>query len=274
MSAALDLVRRWVVDYFNRHDAQAARGFCAPDYTLSIGDIVLSGRDDAWLPAVDRQMRMFPHLGMSVHQTLSGVDWAAVAFSEHGATEGKQAVWSGVAIYRTAGGMLTGCVAQEDYYTRRRQLKSGRADPVDPPCPAPWDEPVGLPDPQAEAVVRRWLEGDWPRDEREATEPALRCDDDHITGTPLRFAVRAIAHEEIRSSGDHVAFHVRLEGLYGGGLEAEVTDAVPETLDCNGIVRVRDGQVVGGRIVRDRMGLWSRLKARAAQGVEQGRTGA
>lgn len=273
MSAALDLVRRWVVDYFNRHDAQAARGFCAPDYALSIGDVVLAGRDDAWLPAVDRQMRMFPHLGMSVHETLCGEDWAAVAFSEHGATDGKRAVWPGVAIYRAAGGMLTGCVAQEDYYTRRRQLKSGRTDPVDPPCPAPWDEPAGAPDPEAEAVVRRWLAGDWPRAEP-GLQPTLRCDDDHITGTPLRFAPTGIAHEEIRSSGDRVAFHIRLEGLYRGGLEVEVSGGVPETLDCNGIVRVRQGEVVGGRVVRDRMGLWSRLKARAAQGDAPGRTGA
>ena len=48
MTEALALARRWVVDYFNRQDSAAARAFCAPDYTLCIGDVVLAGRDDAW----------------------------------------------------------------------------------------------------------------------------------------------------------------------------------------------------------------------------------
>ena len=133
MTAALALARRWVNDYFNRHDADAARDFCSPDYVLEIGDVTLAGRDDTWLPAVDRQMRDYPGLTMTVHETLAGEGWTAVWFSEHGARDGAAAVWSGVAIYREDHGLLSGCVAQEDYMTRRRQLKERRGDPVDRP---------------------------------------------------------------------------------------------------------------------------------------------
>ena len=44
--SALPLLRRWVNDYFNRHDDAAARAFIAPDYALHIGDVVFAGRDD------------------------------------------------------------------------------------------------------------------------------------------------------------------------------------------------------------------------------------
>ena len=128
---ALSLMRRWVVDYFNSHDPAACADFIAPDYSLHIGDTVFRGRDTEWLPAVDAQMALFPGLTMTVHQTLSGPDWAAAYFSEHGASGGKAAVWSGVAIYRAGQGRLLSCVAQEDYMTRQRQLKSGQADAVE-----------------------------------------------------------------------------------------------------------------------------------------------
>ena len=254
MSDALALTRRWVTDYFNRHDAAAARAFCAPEYVLSIGDLVLAGRDDGWLPAVDTQFRAWPGMGMTVHATLNGGDRAAVWFSEHGMSQGRAAVWSGVAIYRAAGGWLTGCVAQEDYFTRRRQVKSGRCDPLDPPCAAPWDEPPGIPDPQAEAAVLEWLAGDWPR-------PGVVTDDEHLTGEALVFAVERVVRSEMFSVGGRVAFHARLEGTYLGGLGPE--GPVPAFLDVNGLVSVQGRDVIGGRVIRDRMGLWSRLRGAA-----------
>ena len=256
MTYALALLRRWVVDYFNAHDADAARDFIAPDYALRIGDVVFAGRDDQWLPAVDVQMRAYPGLGMTVHQTLTGAGWAAAWFSEHGETEGRGAAWSGVGIYRAAGGVLTGCVAQEDYMTRRRQLKSGVADPVEPPALAPWDTRPEPRDRAAEAIVLAWLGQGWP-----CTPDAVRCDDEHITNTALDFEVSTTEVGELLSSGVHVAFNVRQRGIYRGGLP----EAAPrrETLDCNGIVRVEDGRVVSGRVIRDRMGLWSRLRAAA-----------
>ena len=255
MTLALSLLRRWVVEYFNGHNAEAARQFIAPDYALSIGDVVFAGRDAAWLPAVDVQMQAYPGLGMTVHQTLTGEGWAAVWFSEHGETEGRAAAWSGVGIYRADEKVLTGCVAQEDYMTRRRQLESGVADPVDPPAVAPWDVRPEPANPEAEAVVLDWLSRGWP-----CAENAVLCDDDHITGTALEFDVDETKIGELLSSGDHVAFNVRQSGTYRAGLPPPVAGPQAETLDCNGLVRVENGRVVSGRVIRDRMGLWARMR--------------
>lgn len=254
--SALNLLRRWVVDYFNSHDDVAARAFVAPDYALHIGDVVFVGRDESWLPAVAEQMRLFPGLGMTVHQTLAGDGWAAAYFTEHGASNGRIACWSGVAIYRSDGARLIGCVAQEDYFTRQRQLKSGVADPVEPPAAAPWDIESPPPDAAAEAAVRDWLAASWP-----AKPLEVRCDDEHIVGAPLRFRTLQTEIGAIHSSGHDVAFHARQTGLYLGGLTGVEPTGAPSVLHVNGIVRVEAGQVRSGRVIRDRMGLRAALRS-------------
>ena len=253
----VQLARRWVVDYFNSHDASAAREFATPDYTLHIGDYVFAGRDEQWLPAVQKQMEIFPGLGMTVHQVLASSSRAAVLFTQHGASVGsgaRVACWSGVAIYRSDGQRLNGCVAQEDYMTRQRQLKSGVCDPIEAPAPAPWDTAVLPPDLVAEAVVRRWLGESWP-----SHLAAVRCDDEHITGVPLEFEVASGEFTEIYSSGPEVAFHVRQTGRYRAGFAGIAAASRDAVLHCNGIVRVSDGQVRSGRVIRDRAGLRARL---------------
>ena len=128
---AVQLARRWVVDYFNSQDVAAAREFIAPEYALEIGDHLFDGRDTQWLPAVAQQFAQFPGMGMTVHQVVAGSGskegHVAVCFSEHGASGGPggpTAVWSGVGIYRAERERLVGCCAQEDYATRSRQLRS------------------------------------------------------------------------------------------------------------------------------------------------------
>ena len=253
MATPLSLLRRWVVDYFNSHDDETARAFVAPDYALHIGDVVFAGRDESWLPAVAVQMRLFPGLGMTVHRTLTGADWAAAWFSEHGASNGRVACWSGVAIYFSDGERLTHCVAQEDYQTRQRQLKSGVADPVDPPAAAPWDVEPAPRDEAAEAAVARWLKGAWPA-------ATVRCDDDYITGDPLRFEVRDVVIDALLSSGSEVVFHARQTGVYLGGLPGVETTGANALLHVNGLVRVVDGRVHSGRVIRDRAGLRAALR--------------
>jgi hypothetical protein len=251
----VSLLRRWVVDYFNSHDAAAARLFVAPDYTLRIGAVTFTGRDEQWLPAVDKQMQLFPGLGMTVHQVIAGAHWAAAWFSEHGASQGRAACWSGVAIYHSQGERLVRCVAQEDYMTRQRQLKSGVPDPVEPPAVAPWDT-IALPrNEAAEAIVRDWLKTSWPADIE-----SIRCDDDHITGAPLQFDVTGSEIDTLLSSGSEVAFHVRQTGHYGGGLDKVEAQRQTAVLHCNGIVRVGEGRVQSGRVIRDRLGLRASLQ--------------
>lgn len=261
----VSLVRRWVVDYFNAQSDEAAREFIAPDYALEIGDYLFDGRDSQWLPAVRQQFNQFPGMGMTAHQVVAGsgdkADRVAIWFSEHGASGGPGgpvAAWSGVGIYRARGDRLVGCCAQEDYTTRSRQLRSGIADSVDPPTPAPWDTlPQGA-NLQAEAVVRQWLTGSWPV--ADAVKPAaLRCDDDHITGQPLRFQVESVEVVDLFSSGPQVAFHARQRGRYLGGLHGVPVRERSELLNCNGIVRVEHGAVCAGRVIRDRGGLKARL---------------
>ena len=256
--SALSLLRRWVNDYFNSHDDAAARAFIAPDYALRIGDVVFAGRDAQWLPAVAEQMRLFPGLGMTVHQTLAGQDWAAAWFSEHGASGGKIACWSGVAIYFSDGERLTRCIAQEDYFTRQRQLKSGVADAVEPPAAAPWDEEPRPRDEFAEQVVRNWLQGSWPAD-----IVGVRCDDEHITGAPMRFEVGEVEIDALCSSGSDVVFHARQSGAYLGGLPGVEGAGQAAALHVNGIVHVADGRVQRGRVIRDRIGLRAALRSGA-----------
>ena len=70
----VQLTRRWVVEYFNGQNEQAAREFIAPAYTLEIGDHVFAGRDTQWLPAVAQQFAQFPGMGMTVHGLVVGSD--------------------------------------------------------------------------------------------------------------------------------------------------------------------------------------------------------
>ncbi len=252
---SLQLMKRWVVNYFNQHSDEAARTFIAPDYKLEIGDVVFAGRDDQWLPAVQQQFKLFPSLSMTVHQAIAGDGWAAAWFSEHGASDGKSACWSGVAIYRNDGVQLTRCVAQEDYFTRHRQMKSGLCDALEAPAVAPWDLPQAAPDEAALDVVREWLKGSWP-----PVQNGVRCDDEHITGIPLEFQVQHCVIDELHASANTVVFHARQTGTYVAGLTGMAPQQANAVLHCNGILNVENGQVQSGRVIRDRVGLKASLK--------------
>lgn len=251
------LARRWVVDYFNAQNESAARQFCAPGYTLHIGSTTFEGRDAQWLPAVRLQMARFPGLGMTVHQVVASDSRCAVHFTQHGAdggVGGRVTCWGGIAIYERQGEQLTGCVAQEDYLTRQRQLKTGLPDAIAAPAPAPWDTPVQPPDAAAEQLARQWLEGAWPKAD------AVAVDDEHLTGQTLAFEVQDTHVGQLWSSGCEVVFHVRQRGRHLSGL-AGVAAGRQGDLYVNGMLRVEGGRVVGGRIVRDRAGLRASLLA-------------
>lgn len=254
------LARRWVVDYFNSQDEAAAREFCESGYTLHIGSTVFAGRDEQWLPAVRVQMDRFPGLGMTVHQVVACDDRAAVLFTQHGAdggVGGRQTCWGGIAIYERRGDRLAGCVAQEDYMTRQRQLKTGVPDPIESPAPAPWDTGIQAPDAQAEQVVREWLAGTWPKPE------PVRVDDEYLTGSVLSFEVKDTHVGQLWSSGSDVVFYARQTGVCHGGL-AGVAPGSVGVLHVNGMVRVEGGRIVSGRVVRDRAGLRASLLAQSS----------
>ena len=90
----------------------------------------------------------------------------------------------------------------------------------------------------------------------------MRCDDEHITGVPLRFEVNGCEIRTLVSSGDDVAFHARQHGRYLGGFGGleEAKSGTASHLQCNGIVNVASGHVRAGRVIRDRLGLRARLQ--------------
>ena len=70
--------------------------------------------------------------------------------------------------------------------------------------------------------------------------------------------------EVLFSSGPDVAFHAVQTGLYHGGLAGIAASDRPMVLHVNGLVRVQEGEVVSGRVIRDRIGLRARLQQGAA----------
>ena len=250
----IGLMRRWVIDFFNSHDAAAARGLLSPDYALRVGEATIEGRDE-YLAAVQRQFEQFPGLGMTVHAVVSTEDRIALHFTEHGASAGVDSAvtcWSGVALYRSDGAVLTGCVAVEDYAARRRQLKSGKPDAIRPPMAAPRDGAAQPTDPEVETLVRRWL-----IDQTAVSATGIVHDDeDAIVSEPLDFVATEVDITDIFSAGSRVAFHTRAVGNDSAGRSVVLCSA--------GIVTVANGCVTDGRVIRDRAAL-QRARHRTAR---------
>ena len=104
-------------------------------------------------------------------------------------------------------------------------------------------------------MVRQWAQtASWPPASKQ-----VRCDDEHIIGVPLQFEVTGGELTELFSSGSEVVFQVRQTGRYRSGFSGVQADDHERVLNCNGIVRVEGGQVISGRVIRDRAGLRARL---------------
>ncbi|ONH35109.1 MULTISPECIES: long-chain-fatty-acid--CoA ligase [Protofrankia] len=262
-AAAAALVRRWSVDWLNGRHPEVCEEILSPDYTLLIGGYLLGPRDE-YVPATLAQLNRYPGLVVTAHQVIAAGDRVAVWFTEHGASarlEGRRAAWPGVALFRSNGEQLTHCFCEEDYYARRRQLDRSASDVVDAPAVAPWDPVPGTANPAAESVVKAWL-GE--RDLRSA--PVVI--DDAVTGAqpPEQVLdVTGFTVNEMFSAGPQVAFHATQTGVYAGGLDGlEGALGDPALLHLAGIVEVRDARIVGGRVVRDRLGTARSLASRSS----------
>lgn len=255
------LVRRWSTDWLNGRHAEVCEQILAPGYELRIGGFLLGPREQ-YVPATLAQLARYPGLVVTAHQVVTDGERVALRFSEHGASArlgGRAAAWTGISLFRCDGTALSGCFAEEDYYGRRRQLDSGTADAVLPSAVAPWDTAAEPADASAEAVVRQWLAG-----------PDLRaapvvCDDEHTGRQAGRLLdIRQCEVHELWSAGAWVAFHARQTGSYVGGLDG-LDDAVGQEtgMEVAGLVQVDRGAVVGGWVVRDRLGTVRSLQAPA-----------
>lgn len=256
ISPVAKLLRGFAIDFLTAHNAAAAEWVMDPAYCLSIGGHLFDGRDDSYLPATVAQLDQFPGLCVTVHDVILGHDAMAMRFTEHGISvrnPGRAAAWGGITLFRTSGGRLRNGWAEEDYFARKRQLKSGICDQILRPQQAPWDQPVMDPDTLTEAAVQRWL----------ATPDILFGE--HVveicSGGPtfgqLILPTGVIVHT-LFTAGSRAAFHVACNGTYAGGFE-DIDPALighPVTLLMTGMMILdKDGIVSNVQLSADRLGL-------------------
>ncbi|GAA0935543.1 ester cyclase [Pseudonocardia zijingensis] len=256
MDPFVALMRRYVVDYTNRHDTSVCAELMEPDYTLRMGPHVVAGRDEQYVPAARKQFDQFPGLCLTVHEIVTNGERLAMRFSEHGASlrhGGAVASWQGIGLYRWNGTRLVANLVEQDYQARRRQLADGRPDPVAPPALAPWDTAAVPPDPAAEQVVRDWIAAGTPGG-------AVRVDDGDRS-VPQEEASDEV--DDLFSAGSAVAFRLTRRGRYAGGLDGvdPALIGTSSTLHLVGIVHVAGGRVASGQIIRDRLGMARSLKS-------------
>lgn len=250
MEPFVALMRRYVVDYTNRHDVSVCPQIMETGYTLHMGPHVLRGRDDSYIPAAQAQFRQFPGLVLTVHDLVTNGKYLAMRFSEHGASvkhAGARAAWTGIGIYRWNNRKLVENYVEQDYLARQRQLAGAPTHVVEAPAVAPWDTVAHESDPSAEKVVRSWIADGLPG-------ASVRWDDGSLG---VRQRIRETSIDLLFSAGDQVAFRLRRSGEFLGGCP-EASDAIeigtPTTLHLVGLVRVSDGAVADGQIVSDRLG--------------------
>jgi hypothetical protein len=253
ISSQAQLLRGFAVDFLTAHSAEAARKILAPQYRLAISGHVFKGREETYLPATLAQLDQFPGLCVTVHDVVLGRDAVAMRFTEHGATakDGVVSTWGGVTMFRIVDGLLDHGWAEEDYFARKRQLKSGNIDPLRAPHAAPWDTALQEDNATTSRIVKAWLD-----------DPAALFEDVEEISTEGPRLSQVIEPQAVEVgfsfvAGQRAAFHAVVSGKYLGGF----TDVTPERI--GEIVNVPVAaivDIVGGKVSRvqlcgDRLGL-------------------
>lgn len=253
------LLRAFAVDFLTAHNPAAAPRVFAEDYCLSISGARLAGRDDAYLPATVAQLNLFPGLCVTAHDVVIGETAVALRFTEHGvsAREQRGSSWGGITLFRLSGGRLQEGWAEEDYYARKLQLRSGEVNPIERPHPAPWDQPALPGDSATHEAAGAFL-----------ADPAnVLCPTDEISaGGPLLGSLvkpTGIATSMLFTAGSRAAFHAVVEGLYRGGFDELSGEGEGQnvSLPVTGILDVEGGAVTRTQICGDRLGLLRRLQS-------------
>ena len=256
------LLRGFATDFLTSHDEAEVERIMDSAYRLSIGGFLLDGRDEAYFPATAVQLAQFPGLCVTVHDAIIGTDHVAMRFTEHGASVrdgGRLAAWGGVTLFRIVGGRLAEGWAEEDYFARKRQLKSGVCDPIRAPGTAPWDWPATPPDARTEDAVRAWL-----------ARPEVLLDplvEEVLIDGPGFAAMIDPGETKLNAlftAGSRAAFHLDLVGTYRGGFDDldQATIGHPVTLRLAGLIDVADGKVVRAQVSGDRLGFHRSLLKR------------
>lgn len=261
MSASLPLparlLRGFAVDFLTSHDAAAVEWIMDPAYRLSIGGHVFDGRDDSYLPATAAQLDLFPGLCVTVHDVVLSPDAVAMRFTEHGmsARRGTPSSWGGICLFRIEDRRLRFGWAEEDYFGRKLQLKSGVVDAIRPPHPAPWDAPVCDPDPVTESAFATWI-----------MDPMrLVCEVEEISSGVPKLAELVDPHSfdlsTVFSAGSRGAFHGVVKGTYKDGFADIATShaASQISVPVAGIFDTDGRSVTRVQLCGDRLGLHRHL---------------
>ena len=257
------LMKRYCFGYTATHDFSVADQIMSEDYTFFMGEHVFKGREEAYKPAAGRQFEAYPGLGFTVHEFFSNGDRCAMYFSEHGYSKqfGALTAWHGASLYRWNGERLTECRIEQDYYGRRRQLASKNADLIDSPACAPWVGPIEPASETNERLVEQWLEEGGLLKSRVGS-----LDDERVAPVIVRamFTDEQVKVLDIMSAGHRVAFQMRIDGSYAGGLdELAGHEGATACLYAAGIVHVIDGEIGIVRAVTDRYTMERRMLAAA-----------
>ena len=189
----------------------------APNYQLHVGGFELLSRDDDYIPTMTKAFEEYPEFAITVHDLLTDGNSIAIQFSLHSSAANQnagRAVWSGTVLYRWNGEQLTEAWAEEDFYAHKMQLRHGSTAPLQPALADPWDTPALPPDPEAEKVVREWLE-------LGALEGEHIVLDDVVTGGcehQVEIDIVEVTVNRVFAAGNRSAFHATHRGHYRGGL--------------------------------------------------------
>lgn len=261
------LMRRYCIDYTTVHDASVCDDIMRDDYTVTVSGRTLEMPE--YRAAVQGAFRWFPTLALSVHELVLSGDRLAMRFSEHGASskdDGRVAVWQGISLYRWDGERLVTCDVEQDFLGRERQLAT-RPDPLGTVALDPWASTRDTPaSPDAEGLVRDWLQAWVERRDRshlESPDFCLSVDDSDLVGPDdLVLDQPGCRIPDLFSAGGAVAARVVLTGAYAGGLPG-VDDSMRGRsceLPATVLAHVVGGRLIDVRVVRDRWGLQRRLR--------------
>jgi len=248
------LLRRYVFDYTNSHDLAVCDEIMHPDYRVHISGLTLE-RDKTYKGAVAGVFAEYPGLTIQAYEIVTNGEMLAMSFTEHGASvrhENRCAAWRGIGIYQWDGRQLIRNFVEQDFFSRRQQLQTGRAAPIESPPHDPWlGATAGDPAPANEEVVRSWLASGDVRGSGVVID-GLRLNE--MPPSPL--AIESTRISAIFSARDKVAFHVVQSGRYLGGLFED--DSLVIGCECElcvaGIVTVAAGSVAQATLVTDREG--------------------
>lgn len=256
ISPFAQVLRTYSYGYTATHDLDLTAQIMVEGYELRMGAFLLRGRDSEYRSAAERQFLQYPGMGFTVLDVVTNGDRAAMRFCEHGVNGRSRtgAAWTGIGLYEWDGSRLTSCRVEQDYLSRARQLAAGAGDAVPAPALDPWIAAAGAEEPATVEAVRRWLDREWLRD-----RAVVFDDEDRATAHRVELDGARTRVLDIFGAGDAVAFHVEVEGgvLAGPGLP-ESAIGRDATLYASGLVRLRDGIVVG-HVVTDRFAFARRL---------------